>query len=79
MNQKAYSAALQHLNGAIKLSPRNANYFYLAGFCNEKLRNFPQAQSNYINAVRLNSDLQSAVQGQERTTRILNRAIGLNY
>lgn len=77
--QNGYTAALKHLNDVIKLNPRNANYFYLAGFCHEKLRNFTEAQSNYIKAVRIKPDLQAAVQGQERTTRILNRAIGLNY
>lgn len=79
IKQNAFSAALNHLKEAIRIDPNNANQYYLAGFCYEKLRNFSQAQQNYINAVRINPDLQVAVQGQERTTRILNRAIGLDY
>lgn len=79
IGQKAYSAALQHLKKAILIETKPAKLLYLAGFCNEKLQNYSESQLYYIRAVKAKPDFPQAVEGQERTTRIINRAIGLTY
>jgi|GEM_PF-3259665 tetratricopeptide (TPR) repeat protein len=79
IGQKAYSAALKYLKEAILIETKPAKLLYLAGFCNEKLQNYSESQLYYIRAVKANPDFPQAVEGQERTTRIINRAIGLKY
>jgi tetratricopeptide (TPR) repeat protein len=79
IGQKAYSAALQHLKKAILIETKPAKLLYLAGFCNEKLQNYSESQLYYIRAVKAKPDFPQAVEGQERTTRIITRAIGLTY
>lgn len=79
INQKNYLSALFYLEKAISKDVDSANLLYLAGLCNEKMYAYSKAQLYYIKAVRKNPGMQEAVQGQERTTRIINGSVGSIY
>lgn len=79
IKQDALSAAIKHLKKAAPLETRPANTLYLLGFCNEKLQNYSEAQLYYIKAAKADPEMRQAVEGQNRTTRIVNQAIGLTY
>lgn len=79
IKQKAYSSALSHYTKAQSFSKNSANLYYLTGFCNENLKNYTQAQQSYIKSLKINPDLKLAQDGLNRTTDIINSALGLNY
>ncbi|MDP5121423.1 MAG: tetratricopeptide repeat protein [Spirosomaceae bacterium] len=79
IGQKAYSSAIRYLKKAIPLEAKPAKLLYLTAFCNEKLQNYSEAQLFYIKAAKADPEMRQAVEGQNRTTRIVNQAIGLTY